>query len=115
MVDDENPTCGDHIKLTAALDGDAIGRLEIDCAGCAICSASASMMAERLHGRPVAEARRWIRDFTDFMRGARELDDEALGDLAALRGVRQYPLRIKCATMAWHALEAALNRLGGAP
>jgi nitrogen fixation protein NifU and related proteins len=113
MVDDENPTCGDRIKLNAAVDGETVRRIEIDCAGCAICSASASMMAEKLEGRPVAEARRWIHDFTELMRGAAELDDDALGDLVALRGVRRYPLRVKCATMAWHALGAVLDKVAG--
>jgi len=112
MVDEENPTCGDHIKLNAALDGGRLARVEIDCQGCAICTASASMMVERVLGRPVGEVRPFSRAFVEMMRGGPEVPEEELGDLAALRGVRQYPLRVKCATMAWHALDTALRQLG---
>ena len=112
LVDEENPTCGDHIKLTARVEGGCIAEVAVDCQGCAICTASASMMTERVSGAPVAEARTLARDFTALMRGGPDLPDEHLGDLVALRGVRDYPLRVKCATMPWHALEAALKKLG---
>jgi nitrogen fixation NifU-like protein len=112
MVDEENPNCGDHIRLNAAVADGIVSSLEIECQGCAICTASSSMMAERLHGRPVAEARRWIGDFTALLTGRKDIPDDDLGDLVALKGVRSYPLRVKCATMAWHALESALDRLG---
>lgn len=111
MVDEENPTCGDHIKLNAAVADGQLASVEIECAGCAICTASASMMAEKTVGLPVPAVRSLITRFNTMMRGGAEIDEEELGDLAALKGVRQYPLRIKCSTMAWHALSAALDQL----
>jgi nitrogen fixation NifU-like protein len=111
MVDEENPTCGDHIKLKAAVADGRVSEVEIECEGCAICTASSSMMAEKVIGAPVAEVRDLIARFNDMMRGGAELSDDELGDLAALKGVRKYPLRIKCCTMAWHGLGAALDQL----
>ena len=111
QVDEENPTCGDHIKLSARLEAERLADVQIDCTGCAICTASASMMAEQTIGRPVAEVRGFIARFTGLMRGTGEMSDDELGDLVALRGVARYPLRVKCATMSWHALGAALDKL----
>ena len=112
MVDEENPTCGDHIKLNARVEQGLVAAVEVECRGCAICTASSSMMTERVMGQPVADVRAFTQAFTEMMRGQVTLDDEQLGDLAALRGVQKYPLRVKCATMAWHALEAAFRKLG---
>lgn len=112
MVDEENPTCGDHIKLNAGVEDGKVSRVEVECGGCAICTASSSMMTERVLGGTVEAARRFGQAFTDLMRGQRELSDDELGDLVALRGVSKYPLRVKCATMPWHALEAAFRKLG---
>jgi nitrogen fixation protein NifU and related proteins len=112
LVDEENPTCGDHIKLTARLDHAQIADVGVDCQGCAICTASASIMSEMVIGKPVEHARRLIQRFTALMRGEGQMSDDELGDLVALRGVTRYPLRVKCATMSWHALEAALKKLG---
>lgn len=111
MVDEENPTCGDHIKLNAAVADGKLRDVKIECEGCAICTASSSMMAEKTLGMAVAEIRPLIQRFSDMMRGGAEIPDEELGDLVALKGVRKYPLRIKCCTMAWHALGAALDQL----
>lgn len=111
MVDEENPTCGDHIKLNARVEGDRVAEVAVDCQGCAICTASASMMAEKVVGGSVSEAQTFAHAFTALMRGGPDLSDDQLGDLVALRGVRQYPLRVKCATMPWHALDAALKKL----
>lgn len=111
MVDEENPTCGDHIKLNAAVADGKLRDVKIECEGCAICTASSSMMAEKTLGMAVAEIRPLIQRFNDMMRGGAEIPGEELGDLVALKGVRKYPLRIKCCTMAWHALGAALDQL----
>ena len=113
MVDEENPTCGDHIKLNARVVDGKVADVVIQCEGCAICTASSSMMAEKVIGLPVAEVRTLIARFNDMMRGGAELSDDELGDLVALKGVRKYPLRIKCCTMAWHGLGAALDQLKG--
>ena len=112
MVDEENPTCGDHIKLSASVADGKIADVVMDCTGCAICTASTSIMTEMLVGHPVVEARKMIKAFTGLMRGEGEMSDEELGDLVALRGVTKYPLRVKCATMGWHALQSALDKLG---
>lgn len=112
MVDEENPTCGDHIKLNARVEDGRLTDLTVDCQGCAICTASASMMAEKMVGTPVGHVHQWVHDFNALMRGGPDMSDDVLGDLTALRGVRQYPLRVKCATMPWHALDAALKKLG---
>lgn len=111
MIDEENPTCGDHIRLNARVVDGRVADIQVDCAGCAICTASASIMAERSVGRPVAEVRDYARRFIGMFRGGPVLSDEELGDLVALKGVREYPLRVKCATMGWHAIDAALARL----
>jgi nitrogen fixation NifU-like protein len=108
MVDEENPTCGDHIKLSATVADGRVADVVMDCVGCAICTASTSIMTEMTIGRPVAEVRALAARFTALMRGQGTMTDEELGDLVALRGVAQYPLRVKCATMGWHALDAAL-------
>ncbi|OQA23878.1 MAG: NifU-like protein [Verrucomicrobia bacterium ADurb.Bin345] len=112
LVDEENPTCGDHIRLTARVENGRIQDVRYDGKGCAISTASASMMAERLIGMPVAEARKLIGEFIGLIRGEKESAPADFGDLAALEGVKQYPMRVKCATMAWHAAEKALGKLG---
>jgi nitrogen fixation NifU-like protein len=111
LVDEENPTCGDHIRLTAKVEQGKIVDVKFDGKGCAISTASASMMSEKLIGMPVGDARRLIGDFVALIRGEKEMEAGALGELAALEGVKRYPMRVKCATMSWHAAERALDRL----
>ena len=112
MIDEENPTCGDHIKMTVAVSHDCLSDIKIECEGCAICTASSSMMAEKVIGQKVSDIRPMITRFNEMMRGGEEMSDDELNDLAALKGVRKYPLRIKCCTMSWHGLDAALKQLG---
>jgi nitrogen fixation NifU-like protein len=112
LVDEENPTCGDQIRLTARVEDGVLRDIRYEAHGCAISVASSSMMSETLIGKPVEEARRWIRDFTGIMT-ARQPAAGDLGELVALEGVKRYPLRIKCATMSWHALNHALDKLVG--
>lgn len=111
LVDEENPTCGDHLRLTARVEGGKIADVKYDGKGCVISMASASMMSERLVGMPVAEARKLIAGFVGLIRGEKEMSADELGDLAVLEGVKEFPLRVKCATMAWHAAEVALDKL----
>ena len=111
LVDEENPTCGDHIRLTTGVENGRITGVRFDGKGCAISLASASMMSERMNGLTPDEARQMIAEYVAFMRGEKDLDEDWLGDLAALAGVRQFPLRVKCATMSWHAMEKALGKL----
>jgi nitrogen fixation protein NifU and related proteins len=100
LAEEENPLCGDQIRLTARRDGK----------GCAISQASASMMTEALQGKTVAEAAALIERFVQAMRGEVDFDDQLPEDLHALRGVRSFPMRIKCATLAWHAMERILRQ-----
>jgi nitrogen fixation NifU-like protein len=107
----ENPSCGDTVKLEVLTGSDGrITSARFDGHGCAISTASASLMTERLAGKTPGEARELIAVFLRVMRGE---DDPGLleqwGDLAVLGGVRQFPMRVKCATLAWHALEKALT------
>jgi nitrogen fixation NifU-like protein len=106
----ENPTCGDSIKVEVSLapDGALLG-VRFEARGCAISTASASLMTQALAGKTAAEARILALSFIRGLRGEESLDClDALGDLVALRGVARYPARVKCATLAWHALLDAL-------
>ncbi len=107
----ENPTCGDSIKVDLSLEGGRIGSLRFDVKGCAISTASASLMAEFLSGMGLAEARAAADRFVRALRGDEAIDAlDAMGDIAALRGAAAFPLRVKCATLAWHAFLSALDR-----
>jgi len=107
----ENPTCGDAIKLEVELGEDRrIRAVRFEAHGCAISTASASMMSERLRGLTVEEARQTAGQFIRILRG--EADSDVLdswGDLASLKGVIRLPVRVKCATLAWHTLKSALT------
>jgi nitrogen fixation NifU-like protein len=107
-----NPLCGDEVTVEVKVDGDHLGDIAYTGAGCSISQSSASMMTEAVEGKSLEETRRLIRDFTAMMRGDEGVDPESLGDLEALSGVRQFPVRIKCATLAWHTLDEALNEAG---
>lgn len=103
-----NPLCGDEVTVYAALDeGERIADLRFTGRGCSISQASASMMTERLRGRSREEARAEISRFKRMMTGEEEFPEG--DDLAALKGVIQYPSRIRCATLAWEALQQGLE------
>jgi nitrogen fixation NifU-like protein len=105
-----NPLCGDRITIFVKIDGDRITRVTFQGNGCAISVASASLMAEALTGRRVDEAQRLFAAFHDLVTGGGAPDGApALGKLEALGGVREFPIRVKCATLAWHTLRAALE------
>jgi nitrogen fixation protein NifU and related proteins len=105
-----NPLCGDRLFVTLRLDGDRIRELRFDGKGCAISTASASLMTEAVSGLE----RSAVKTLHDTIH--RTLTDRAyeppasLGKLAALAGVREYPVRVKCASLCWHTLQAALER-----
>jgi nitrogen fixation NifU-like protein len=109
-----NPVCGDEISLCLALDGEKIRDVAADCRGCSISVASASMMAELLPGKSLAETRRLIETFKGMMHGRHAPDDIDIGDLDALEGVQKFPVRVKCALLAWTTLEDALKSGGWA-
>jgi nitrogen fixation NifU-like protein len=109
-----NPLCGDEIAVDLALEGARVADCRFHGQGCSICQASASMMTERVKGRSIAEARTLVSRFQRMMRAdAAPGADSELGDLVALRAVVQFPVRIKCAMLAWRALEGALEGHSG--
>ncbi len=103
-----NPTCGDQLTLQLRLEDGKIAGVGLQGKGCAISQASASMMTEAVLNRTLEEANRLSESFRSFMT-SEEHDHEDLGDLEVLEGVRQFPVRIKCATLAWHTLQEALK------
>jgi nitrogen fixation NifU-like protein len=105
-----NPLCGDRLTLYLDIDGDVIADVGFEGSGCAISKASASMMTDALKGRTVAEADALFERFHRMVTTAPEAAVEDLGKLSALAGVRAFPVRIKCASLAWHTLQAALQQ-----
>jgi len=107
-----NPLCGDRVTVYALMDGDRIQDLSFEGSGCAICIASCSLMTEAVKGQTVAEAETLFGRFHDLVTNdAATVDQEALGKLAVFDGVREFPVRIKCATLPWHALRAAVRQI----
>ena len=106
-----NPLCGDEVTIDLNVQGERISDIRFRGSGCSISQSSASMMTEAIRGKRVEEVQTLIRDFTAAMQGSDEVDPEALGDLEALTGVRKFPVRVKCATLAWHILDEALDAL----
>lgn len=105
-----NPLCGDRLTLYLKLDGDQISDIRFDGSGCAISVASASLMTEALKGKPLDEAEKVFNDFHTLLTAEQpDLDIERFGKLAALAGVRDYPSRIKCASLCWHTLHSLLE------
>ncbi len=104
-----NPLCGDRVKVYLALDGDVIREASFEGVGCAISTAAASLMTEAVKGRTVAEAKALFERFHTMVTSDGERGDETLGKLEAFAGVRRYPARVKCATLAWHTLKAAID------
>ena len=104
-----NPLCGDRFTVYLQMDGDAIKDIGFQGSGCAISKASASMMTQSLKGKTRAEAEKLFHNFHGVVTGHSEAKENELGKLAVFAGVSEFPLRVKCATLAWHTLEAALN------
>jgi nitrogen fixation NifU-like protein len=102
-----NPLCGDEVTVYAVFDGDKVSDVKFGGRGCSISQASASMMTERLLGKSREEAEREIKSFKAMMVGEEEFPE--MEDLAALKGVIQYPSRIKCAMLAWTAFQQGLE------
>ena len=107
-----NPLCGDRLTVFLKLDGERIADVHFEGAGCAISKASASMMTDSVKGRTVAEADALFTSFHDMITAPPDAAAAAaatLGKLAVFSGVSEYPTRVKCATLAWHTLQAALH------
>ena len=107
----DNPTCGDQCSVYLWLDGDRIADISFDGSGCAISQASASLMTLHVKGKTLAETEAIYADVHKLVTTG-QVDENNLSDLAALAGVHQFPARIKCATLGWHA---ALNAAKGDP
>jgi nitrogen fixation NifU-like protein len=112
-ADGHNPLCGDKLSLYLKIDKDVITDIRFEGSGCAISTASASLMTERLKGMKVADAEALFQKFHAVItKDGHDADGSQLGKLSVLTGVRDYPARVKCATLAWHTLEAALHDKG---
>jgi len=108
----ENPSCGDSVKVELEGDSQQIKTVFFDGSGCSISMCSASMMSELLTGKTVPQAKLIVQQFLGVIRGEKPADTlDELGDLAALKGVIELPVRVKCATLAWHAVDQALEKL----
>jgi nitrogen fixation protein NifU and related proteins len=108
-----NPLCGDRLTLKLTVEGDRIVDVGFQGSGCAISTASASTMTEAIKGKTLAEADAMFENFHALVTGDAPPDPGALGKLAAFSGVAEFPMRVKCATLSWHTLRAALEDSSG--
>jgi len=110
VVNLNNPTCGDSISLSLKLENGKVTDAKFLGEGCSISMSSASMMTEAVKGKTLEEALKLAQVFSDMMQG-KEIDESIdLGDIEALQGVAKFPARIKCATLAWKALEQGVKQ-----
>ena len=109
-----NPLCGDRLTVHVKLDGDVIQEIRFEGEGCAISTASASVMTETLKGKTIQEARVLFETFHDLVTGKSDgaTDLATIGKLAVFSGVSEFPVRVKCATLSWHTTQAALDESG---
>ena len=109
-----NPLCGDEVTVSATLDQGTIREVAFLGTGCSISQSSASMMTESVSGKSVDDAMALAGDVRGMLAGQVEPDEDAFGDLVALKGVVKYPIRIKCAVLAWDVLQEAVSGGGAA-
>jgi len=105
----QNPLCGDSLTVQAKLDDDKIADIAVDCTGCAICTASSSMLTEILRGKSLNDVRKIANAVKHLLKGEDYETEFDLGDLEALEGVRKFPVRIKCALLSWTTLTDSLE------
>jgi len=115
VIDAVNPLCGDKLTLYVNVADGRVEDIRFKGSGCAISVASSSLMTERVKGQTVGESLELFEKVHDLLTGAVEEPAEDLDKLAALSGVREYPTRVKCASLAWHALKAAVTEHDDAP
>jgi len=109
-VDGYNPLCGDKVTIYVQVEDGVVRDISFQGSGCAISTASASLLTEALKGKTMEDAEALFESFHELVTGLQPAHDEpGLGKLAAFSGVCDYPTRVKCATLAWHALHAALE------
>ena len=106
-----NPLCGDHLHVYLHVADDTIADISFEGSGCAISKASASLMTAALKGKPVSEAVAMFEKFQEMVTAEVDapVDDQSLGKMAVFAGVREFPMRVKCATLAWHTMKAAVD------
>ena len=111
QADGYNPLCGDKVTIFVKFDGERISDISFVGSGCAISTASASLLTESLKGKTRAEAKEVFEKFHNLVmgKGAKGAKDALLGKLAVFSGVCEFPARVKCATLAWHTLKSALE------
>lgn len=110
-IEGRNPLCGDHVTVWVKLDGDRVADISFKGTGCAVSKSSASLMTSTIKGKSIEEAHDLFDRFHDMVTG--KLPDgerEKMGSLAALGGVSKFPVRVKCASLAWHAMKSALDQ-----
>jgi nitrogen fixation NifU-like protein len=110
-----NPLCGDRLTLFIKLEGDVIRDVAFQGTGCAISKASASLMTDALKGKTVPEARALFEEFHNMITSNPDTPPADMGKLSVLAGVREFPTRVKCASLAWHTMKAAVAHEGDAP
>ncbi len=106
-----NPLCGDQLTVYLEVDGDIVKDVSFEGSGCAISKAAASMMTQSVKGKTRAEAEQLFHEFHRMVKGEldAETEDNSLGRLKIFAGVRDYPARVKCASLSWHTMHAALE------
>ena len=107
-----NPLCGDRLRLFLRVEDGVVTQASFVGDGCAISTASASLLTEATRGRAEGDALQLAESFRNMVSGKREPAEAALGKLTVFAGVRDYPTRVKCATLAWHTLRAAIEQSG---
>ena len=107
-----NPLCGDHLTVYLALEGEQVKEVAFEGSGCAISKAAASMMTQAVKGKSREQAEALFGEFHSMVMGELDEENEAnqLGNLKIFAGVRDFPVRVKCATLPWHTMHAALNK-----
>jgi nitrogen fixation NifU-like protein len=108
-ADGHNPLCGDVVKVYLRIEDGVIEEISFQGEGCAICTASTSLMTESVKGMGVEAAKKRFTAFHEMLTGVADEQGVALGKLQVFEGVREYPVRVKCATLAWHTLSAAMD------
>lgn len=112
FAEGNNPLCGDQLRLYLKMDGERVEQIRFEGSGCAISTASASLMTEAVGGKTLEEVEALYESFHELLTGDPSVVAEVgpeLGKLAVFSGVREFPVRVKCATLAWHTLQAALQ------
>lgn len=104
----DNPLCGDNLTVKLVLEGDTVVDIGFQGSGCAISQAAASTMTERVKGMKVSDIKSLFDNYHSVVKGEGEVDEELLGKLAVFAGVAEFPMRVKCATLAWHTMQNAI-------